>query len=294
MGKGFVLRIVALAALAAGLCRTAPDAGARAADVRDGDSCAFVFSWDRSRIDGHRTGVTCPSADNVTEALGKVSGCRYYSPAGKVFRGGAAAEAAALVIGAQPVMAPVKQVVGHSPSAMKAAYPESALSNLFVDTIMESVEQVSGRHVDAGIVNFGGIRVDMPQGDILVDDIMSMFPFKNSLVYVSMKGSRLREILEAMAADRFQVLGGIRVVAEDGRIVSAEVGGEPLDDGRIYGLATITFLLHGGDDLCLGENVEEVVEYPVDIYDAMMDYIKSETAAGRDITYGTDGRVVIR
>ena len=83
-------------------------------------------------------------------------------------------------------------------------------------------------------------------------------------------------------------------MAENGRIVSAEVGGEPLDDEKIYGLATITFLLHGGDDLFLGENVETVVEYPVDIYDAMMDYITAETAAGRDITYGTDGRVIIR
>ena len=117
MGKGFVLRIVALAALAAELCRTAPDAGARAADVRDGDSCAFVFSWDRSRIDGHRTGVTCPSADNVTEALGKVSGCRYYSPAGKVFRGGAAAEAAAAEKAAKEAEAAAAEATAENPEA---------------------------------------------------------------------------------------------------------------------------------------------------------------------------------
>ena len=177
---------------------------------------------------------------------------------------------------------------------MKVEYPESALSNLFADKIMEAVEKVSGKHVDVGIVNFGGIRVDMPEGDILVDDIMSMFPFKNNIVYVALKGSRLKEILDGMAAGNFQALGGIRAVAEDGKIVSAEAGGEPIDDDRVYGLATITFLLHGGDDLFLGEGVEEVTEYPVDIYDAMMDWITSETAAGRDITYRKDGRVVIR
>lgn len=286
---GFAMKFTAAAAVAACLAATVPEAAAVCADT-----CRVSYSWHRDRIDGRRTGVSSPSADNVTEALGSVSGNKYYAPSGKIFKGGSVAAAAALVIDAQPVMAPVKQVIGYSPEVMTAAYPESGLSNLFVDTIMDAVEKASGKHVDVGIVNFGGIRVDMPEGDIFVDDIMSMFPFKNSIVYVSLKGSRLREILDSMAEGGFQVLGGIRVVAENGRIVSAEVGGEPLEDEKIYGLATITFLLHGGDDLFLGENVEESVEYPVDIYDVMMDYITAETEAGRDITYGTDGRVVIR
>ena len=282
---GFAMKFTAAAAVAVCLAVTVPEAAAVCADT-----CRVSYSWHRDRIDGRRTGVSSPSADNVTEALGSVSGNKYYAPSGKIFKGGSVAAAAALVIDAQPVMAPVKQVIGYSPEVMTAAYPESGLSNLFVD----AVEKASGKHVDVGIVNFGGIRVDMPEGDIFVDDIMSMFPFKNSIVYVSLKGSRLREILDSMAEGGFQVLGGLRVVAENGRIVSAEVGGEPLEDEKIYGLATITFLLHGGDDLFLGENVEESVEYPVDIYDVMMDYITAETEAGRDITYGTDGRVVIR
>lgn len=257
---------------------------AYAGSGREGKS--FSYKWKRTQINASRTGVSCPSAENAAEALGTVSG--------RTFHGGTVPEVARLVIEAQPVMSPVKKVVGHSPEAMKVEYPESALSNLFADKMMEAVEKVSGRHVDVGIVNFGGIRVDMPEGDILVDDIMSMFPFKNNIVYVALKGSRLKEILDGMAAGNFQALGGIRVVAEDGKIVSAEVGGEPIEDDRVYGLATITFLLHGGDDLFLGEGVEEVTEYPVDIYDAMMDWITSETAAGRDIAYRKDGRVVIR
>ena len=268
-------------------------AAAPMADARGRDK-DVEYSWSRTMMDASRTGVACPSADNVAEALGTVRGRSYFSPGGRVFRGGTVPRVASLVIGAQPVMAPVKKVVGHSSSVMKAAYPESPLSNLFVDRIMASVEEISGRKVDVGIVNFGGIRVDMPQGDIFVDDIMSMFPFKNNLVYVSLKGSRLKEILDDMAAGGFQVLGGLRVTAEDGRIVSAEVGGRPIDDDTTYGLATITFLLHGGDDLYLGEGVEEVIEYPVDIYDVMIRYVESETAAGRDIEYHNDGRIVIR
>ena len=201
---------------------------------------------------------------------------------------------ASVVLEAQPAMAPVKKVIGYSPEAMILAEPESALSNLFIDRIMAAVEEVSGRHVDVGIGNFGGIRVDMPKGDILLDDLLSMFPFKNSIVYVALRGVDLRAILEQMASTRVQVLGGVRLVVSDGKIVSATVGGEPIDDEKIYGIATISFLLDGGDNLHVGRNAVEIMEYDdIDIIDIMLDYVNAETAAGRDIVYHTDGRVKI-
>ena len=174
------------------------------ASGRDGGKgLPFSYVWERVQMDGSRTGVVCPSAGDVPESLGRMDGRIYVSPSGQVFGPGIVADVAGVVTDAQTVMAPVKKVVGYSPVAMKAEYPESALSNLFVDRVMDAVGEVSGRKVDVGIVNFGGIRVDMPEGDILVDDIMSMFPFKNTIVYVSLKGSRLREILDGMAADVF-------------------------------------------------------------------------------------------
>jgi 2',3'-cyclic-nucleotide 2'-phosphodiesterase (5'-nucleotidase family) len=135
----------------------------------------------------------------------------------------------------------------------------------------------------------------MPQGDIILDDMLSMFPFKNQLVYVEHSGKQIRSILEEMAAGRFQVLGGVRVVAEDGKLVSAEIGGEPLDDDRTYGMATISFLMTGGDGLTLADKALSVTVFEdVDIIDAVLEYVYAETAAGRDIGYKTDGRVVVK
>ena len=70
-----------------------------------------------------------------------------------------------------------------------------------------------------------------------------------------------QEILEKMAAGRIEVLGGARIVVEDGKLVSAEIGGKPIDDNKIYGLVTISFLLSGGDGLSLAENAVSVTEY---------------------------------
>jgi len=254
------------------------------------------YEWRVVPMDASRTGCTTPSADNVETAIGYFKGGKYVAPDGKVYgRNSIVAKTARAVLDAQPKMARVKEVIAYSTSAMEAHHPESALSNWFIDLLMEQTEKLSGKKVDMGITNFGGIRIDMPEGPVILDDMLSMFPFKNHLVYVEHKGSQIRKILEKMAAGRIEVLGGARIVVEDGKLVSAEIGGKPIDDNKIYGLVTISFLLSGGDGLSLAENAVSVTEYKdVMIIDAVLEHVKAETAAGRPISGQEDGRVVIK
>lgn len=253
------------------------------------------YSWKTDVMDGSRTGCTAPSKDNVTETLGYFEKGKYVAPNGKVFpKNSSTARTAKALLDAQPAMSVVKEVVGYSPKAMEKGYPESELSNWFIDILMEKVEAIAGRKVDVGVGNFGGIRIDMPQGDVTLDDLMSMFPFKNQLVYVVHKGSTIRTILDQMAATRFQVLGGVRVVAENGKIVSAEIDGKPIEDDREYGVATNSFLLHGGDGLELAKDALSLDLYDVDIIDVVLDHVKAEAAAGRPIASEVDGRIIIR
>lgn len=254
------------------------------------------YEWKTVPMDGSRTGCVSPSKDNVDEALGTLRGGRYVSPEGTVFkRNSAVAKTARVVLEAQPAMARVKDVIGYSTEAMSAYYPESALSNWFIDILMAKTEQLTGKKVHMGITNFGGIRIDMPQGDIILDDMLSMFPFKNYLAYVEQTGKQIRKILEGMAARRFQVLGGVKVVAEGGKLLSVEIDGEPLDDDKIYGMATISFLLGGGDGLALDHDAVSVTVFDdVAIIDAVLEHVYAETAAGRPIEYQTDGRVVVK
>ena len=231
------------------------------------------------------TGCISPSKDNVPQAIGTFKGSKYIAPNGKVYKKNSiVAKTARAVLDAQPAMARVKDVIGHSVKSMTTEYPESALSNWFVDLLMKKTEQYSGKKVHIGISNFGGIRVDMPEGEIILDDMLSMFPFKNQLAYVEHTGKQIRTILEEMAATRFQVLGGVRVVAEDGKLVSVEIDGEPLDDEKIYGMATISFLLEGGDGLTLSKNATSLTVYKdVQIIDAVLEHLRAETAAGRSV-----------
>ena len=195
---------------------------------------------------------------------------------------------------AQPKMARVKDVVAHATGSWDKGYPESELSNWLIDIMMAKTEAISGKPVHMGVTNFGGIRADMPQGDVILDDLLSMFPFKNYLVYLEHKGSTIRRIIEEMAATRFQVLGGVRVVVKDDKVESIEIGGEPLDDNKVYGLVTVSFLLHGGDGLFLANDALSMTEYhDVNVIDAVLEHVYAETAAGRSLEYKKDGRVTI-
>ena len=257
---------------------------------------AQEYDWRHVQMDGSRTGCISPSKDNVEEALGRFKGGKYIAPDGTVHRrNSATAKTARIVLAAQTKMARVKNVIAYSTEEMVVSYPESSLTNCFVDILMAMFEKLAGKKVDIGVVNFGGIRVDMPKGNVILDDMLSMFPFKNQLAYVEHSGKQIRNILESMAARRFQVLGGVRVVADDGKLISAEIGGEPLQDDKIYGLATISFLLDGGDGLTLGHEARSVTIFEeVDVIDAILEHVHAETAAGRPIEYKTDGRVQIK
>ncbi|MGM9736074.1 MAG: 5'-nucleotidase C-terminal domain-containing protein [Candidatus Cryptobacteroides sp.] len=258
-------------------------------------SSADNRSWKKYTVDGSRTGCVSPSKDNVDEALGRMDKGTYVSPSGRKFRKcSATANVASALIEVQPQMARVKEIVGYAPESIYKAYPESPLSNMFVDIIMSSVQDLSGHKVDVGIGNFGGIRLDEIKGDILLDDMLSMFPFKNQIVYVAHKGSTLKNIVGKMVDSRFQVLGGVNIVVEDGKLVKFLIGGEPVEDDKVYGLATISFLLNGGDNLFLGKDALEIMTFDVDIIDIMLDYVRNLTEAGKPICYSSDSRIIIK
>ena len=244
-------------------------------------------------MDGSRTGATAPDADNVVQALGSVRNGVYYAPNGKIFKGGSVVKAAELLIGAQPHMATVKEVVCYSPrEVLRSTRPQNELSNLIVDRMMVKTQEVTGRKVDAGIVNFGGIRVDLPQGNVLLDDILSMLPFENYLCYVQLRGSDLRALYQQFARTGMQVVGGVELTVKDHELVDVKVGGKPLDDNALYGLATIDFLLDGGDEIFCARNAVDMVQTKVLLRDALLPYLRDLGARGIPVEYHIDNRVV--
>lgn len=135
---------------------------------------------------------------------------------------------------------------------------ECNMGNMMTDVMrMESGAQIA-------ITNGGGIRASIPAGEVTVSDVITVFPFGNTIATFDMVGADILEALEngvsqvEDVAGRFPQVSGMHYTwdgsKEPGsRIVSVEVWNEetgeyePLDPEAIYSVATNDYMRGGGD-----------------------------------------------
>jgi 2',3'-cyclic-nucleotide 2'-phosphodiesterase (5'-nucleotidase family) len=129
---------------------------------------------------------------------------------------------------------------------------ENALGNMITDAFVEYGRQ-QGWKTDVAFYNAAGIRAPLKAGPVTFGQLYQVLPFANVIVNVDLTGDQLREVLEDAAgrAGRVQIGGGrfaYRFSNPAGqRVLSATIAGEPLDPARVYHVATIDYLLLGGD-----------------------------------------------
>lgn len=191
--------------------------------------------------------------------------------------------------------------IGRSTGQMDSYAPESPLSNLAADIMLDFATDYlrkstgdSAAKADMAMTNFGGIRASLPGGDISAYDVMAIFPFDNKVVILDLKGRYVRELFENFARrERVEALSGVKLVIENKKVKEALVAGSPIDDERIYKVATIDFLLTGGSNAEAFKKCDSHIDTQTYLRDMISGYIKEETAAGRVIDARTDGRVTV-
>lgn len=169
--------------------------------------------------------------------------------------------------------------------------------------------------VDFALINAGGIRATIDQGDITRGEVLTSFPFGNSIVQIEINGTYLWEVLEGIftgvnvangeeVTSFFQVSSGIKVEynpdnANNTKLVSVTIGDQPLDNSTTYQVVTLDFIAGGGDNfflpttdfVTLDTQDEVLTQYilaqsPVDI---KLDGRISEVDGQRNTTAGTNG-----
>ncbi len=199
----------------------------------------------------------------------------------------------------KPTIDPLMEVIGHSAKELQKYPPESPLSNLSTDIISKYAQKYLDENgydakVDMAVTNFGGIRTSLPAGDITSFDVLSVFPFDNKIVVIDLKGKYIREMMENFAKKgRTEALSGVEVVINNRKLEKCNIAGAPVDDNKIYKVATIDFLLSGGDNVYALKYASDVIKTGTVLRDAVIGYIEEETAKGRAIDADKDGRVVI-
>jgi 2',3'-cyclic-nucleotide 2'-phosphodiesterase (5'-nucleotidase family) len=188
-------------------------------------------------------------------------------------------------------------VVGRSAKYMTAQRPEGSLSNLLADIMVWAAKDY-GETVDMGVYNMGGVRADLPKGEITYGDVLDIAPFENKIAFCTLKGSDLLQLFREMAAVGGEgVSHSVRmVISQDKKLVSVTLNGEPIDEKRDYRLATIDYLLGGTDKMETfkkGTNINSPQDAANNTRFIIMDYFRNETKQGRVVDADIEGRVVV-
>lgn len=186
-------------------------------------------------------------------------------------------------------------VVGRSAQPMDRKRPEDLLQNLVADVLRRSAQPTLGKVADVGLVNIGGIRSTLPQGELTTSNIYEILPFENSLCIVTLRGESLRLLFEQLSMVGGEgVSGGRLTISPEGKLLDALVGGKPIDPERRYTVATVDYLADGNDRLTAFLQAEERICPPgKTLRGLFMSYVKAEAAAGRAIDAKVEGRIVI-
>jgi 5'-nucleotidase len=155
------------------------------------------------------------------------------------------------------------------------------------------------------LLNGGSIRADntINPGDLTKRDVLSILPFANPVVKLEVTGATLRAALEhgvsRSAEDsepgRFPQVSGLRFTFDvrrpaGSRVVEVTVGGQPLDDRKIYTLATSTFVaVDAGDGYTMFKGAKFLIK-PEQGQPAP-EVLRKAIASVKSIAPQTDGRI---
>jgi len=185
-----------------------------------------------------------------------------------------------------------KKVVATTTVELSYEAGRSAETN-FGDLLADVMKEVSG--ADAAITNGGGMRANIPAGEVTVGDILTALPFGNTVVTLEISGAVLREALDHSARDEFGGGGFLQVSGLSYTVVPAKgaedvsVGGAPLDAGKTYKIATNDFMAAGGDGYAMFAELK-----PYDTGIVLYETVVSALADGRELPTEPAGRITVK
>ena len=172
---------------------------------------------------------------------------------------------------------------------------ESTLNHLIAEAQRAALADSLNQEIDLGLMNAGGVRADLSEGEVTYADIATIQPFGNEVSVATLSGQAILDTLENQwktEGDRPRLALGVSegftysydpAAPQGERIVEARLNGEPIDPAEDYRVAASTFLFEGGDNLINPEDVRELLLVGYMDVQALIDYLKNnESVAPRD------------
>jgi 2',3'-cyclic-nucleotide 2'-phosphodiesterase (5'-nucleotidase family) len=192
----------------------------------------------------------------------------------------------------------------------KGGVGAGSLGNFVTDGILTEARLKLGNSVNLAVTNAGGLRKNViAEGDLRQRDIFELLPFENALVEFDMTGAQVLTLLKQVVSHR-DAQSGARIKYSndadnrpqlDSVRLLIEGQEQEIDPNAIYKVICIDYLWKRnsttvseteGNYSVLGQ-AKKIEPLGLTIRDAIIDYVKRETAAGREIKTNLDGRFLL-
>lgn len=176
-----------------------------------------------------------------------------------------------------------------------------SLGNFVTDALLSRARAaLPNETITMAITNSGGLRKNtIAAGDIRTRDIYELLPFENALVVVDLTGEQLLRFLRVVVSQR-DAQSGARIVyrrnaaERTNEIVSVRLGNREtereIDPAAIYTIVTIDYLVNRGGNYSVLQEARRTRPLGVTMRDAVLQYVRAETAANRTLNVNLDGR----
>ncbi len=186
----------------------------------------------------------------------------------------------------------MNEVLTRSTGRIEKGQPDGPLNNLLTDALLQQATGRYGKPIDCSHLNFGGIRNNLPQGDITTGSVFEVMPFDNQLVVMTVTGDVLRQMLDHFAIGNKLVIGGLRAKIRDGKTGSVTfTNGRTLRPNETYTIAMSDYIADGGDSAGFLKNPVRRENLNYLIRDALIDYFRQQGKSGQPINPASDGRI---
>jgi len=173
--------------------------------------------------------------------------------------------------------------------------PESTLGNLIADiTLWESNNILQKKNLplaDISMLNNGGLRTSLPEGNISVGKIFELMPFENEIVVLTLSGEKALGLFKYVAKSNGMPLGGVTMEINDENAENIKINGAVFDPNKTYRVATSDYLAGGGDKMRFFSAPISYLVLNVKLRDALINYMRAENKKGNTLNPKTDGRI---
>lgn len=203
-----------------------------------------------------------------------------------------------------PKVRALDEVIGKLKGELKkGGVGAGSLGNFVTDGIRAQASAKLGKPVMLALTNSGGLRKNIvAEGDLTLRDVFELLPFENALVAFDLTGAQVLELLrinlshrdaQSGARIKYRINSEKQPELESARLLIDGVEKE-IDPAAIYTVISIDYLLNvtGGDYAAVLKQAKNTRPLGLTIRDAITNYVKAETAAGRKIKSTFDGRFI--